>query len=691
MDSQGTSRWAFSVALISALALLAAACNGGGKSSPGDGGEDGEDAEVGEDGVDDGDVGDDLDVPPTDSPACGNGVVDTGELCDTAIEAGDPGACPTACDDGLPCTRDELVGEGCWASCATTPITTCLGGDGCCPSGCTFATDTDCEIGPNSYWVDDDGAETAWAGCRSTTPMSGPSCCTPDVANAGAAAGDTVYYRGGTYTLAAGSAIAPSASGSLGNPITFTNYGGELVEFVNTSSDCAAYAVNLDASSEPGFSYIRVTGMTFTGFNRHMWLRHSDHNEISSCTFQGMLTESCAEGNWVASRLLQSSTCNHIHHCTFRNWGQYGVAAYSGGDDVGALFEIGFDGGDYDCDHNVVEDCEFRGGAHHVVGIHDRNNVFRRNYVHNEAWWPTDSPVNGNRIMMLIGSDGQRNLVEDNRIAYGGETSEGDQCGGSGGTYSSPYNIIRRNAIYRTLLYGMYLHRYPESLGGHDNKVYNNTFWSTGVTTTCTSEYKSNYDTAWTHAIFIGEEAGSTDLNAIRNNLFYQNTNSRNAAWSIIEAYVESEGGYTQPDLQVISGNWMDGEGDPMFASISGTPDPGDEDQFDFSLQAGSPCIDNGEFLTTVTSDSGSGTVFTVEDAGYFFDGWGIGPEVPTALIQGDTIQLEGQAETAVVTAVDYDTNTLTVDRSLTWTRDQGVGLQYSGTAPDQGAFEFTP
>jgi hypothetical protein len=164
---------------------------------------------------------------------------------------------------------------------------------------------------------------------------------------------------------------------------------------------------------------------------------------------------------------------------------------------------------------------------------------------------------------------------------------------------------------------------------------------------------------------------------------------ARNAAWSVIEAYVEAEGGYTQPDLQVISGNWMDGDGDPGFVSISGTPDPSRADQFDFALQPGSPCIDNGEHLTTIASESGSGTVFVVEDAGYFFDGWGMASEIPTALIQGDTIQLADQDETAVVMGVDYSTNTVTVDRSLAWTQGQGVSLQYQGTAPDQGANEF--
>jgi hypothetical protein len=120
-----------------------------------------------------------------------------------------------------------------------------------------------------------------------------------------------------------------------------------------------------------------------------------------------------------------------------------------------------------------------------------------------------------------------------------------------------------------------------------------------------------------------------------------------------------------------------------MFASISGAPDPSNEEQFDFRLQAGSPCIDTGGFLTTITSTSGSGTSFVVDDAGYFMDGWGV--------VAPDVLQLEGQAQAASVVGVDYVTNTITVDTSLTWTQGQGVGLQYEGAAPDLGAYEFAP
>lgn len=81
----------------------------------------------------------------TSSPRCGNGIVDQGETCDTAIATGDPGACPPAdCNDGVACTRDTPSGADCTAACAHEVITVVAPNDGCCPAGATAATDSDC-------------------------------------------------------------------------------------------------------------------------------------------------------------------------------------------------------------------------------------------------------------------------------------------------------------------------------------------------------------------------------------------------------------------------------------------------------------------------------------------------------------------------------------------------------------------
>lgn len=77
-------------------------------------------------------------------PSCGNGVVNAGETCDTAIANGN-GRCPTTCSDGMACTRDVLNNPGtCTAACSFPAITMPMNGDGCCPAGANALTDTDC-------------------------------------------------------------------------------------------------------------------------------------------------------------------------------------------------------------------------------------------------------------------------------------------------------------------------------------------------------------------------------------------------------------------------------------------------------------------------------------------------------------------------------------------------------------------
>ncbi|HEY3245026.1 MAG TPA: hypothetical protein VGM03_16920, partial [Phycisphaerae bacterium] len=80
-----------------------------------------------------------------------------------------------------------------------------------------------------------------------------------------------------------------------------------------------------------------------------------------------------------------------------------------------------------------------------------------------------------------------------------------------------------------------------------------------------------------------------------------------------------------------------------------------------------------------------------------FCDGFGIettGTDLPDAngdgLLDGDEIQLQGQTQTARIGKIDYDSNTLSLDRPLAWEAGQGVSLTYSGAAPDLGAFEFS-
>lgn len=110
---------------------------------------------------------------------CGNGVLETGELCDPAIIAG-LGACPVTCNDGQSCTTDALVSAGsCQARCTTTPITMPANGDGCCPTGATPANDNDCSAGCGNGLVD---AGEICDLAITTGPGSCPTACSDGVA-----------------------------------------------------------------------------------------------------------------------------------------------------------------------------------------------------------------------------------------------------------------------------------------------------------------------------------------------------------------------------------------------------------------------------------------------------------------------------------------------------------------------------
>ncbi|HEX7700208.1 MAG TPA: DUF4215 domain-containing protein, partial [Kofleriaceae bacterium] len=106
-------------------------------------------------------------------PGCGNGVVDSGETCDTAIATG-AGACPAACSDGMACTTDVLSNPGtCTAACVFPAITMAVNGDGCCPPGANATNDNDCMPVCGNHVVEgteqcDDGNTMSGDGCSST-------------------------------------------------------------------------------------------------------------------------------------------------------------------------------------------------------------------------------------------------------------------------------------------------------------------------------------------------------------------------------------------------------------------------------------------------------------------------------------------------------------------------------------------
>jgi hypothetical protein len=106
--------------------------------------------------------------------ACGNGVVEDGETCDSAIASG-PSSCPASCNDGNVCTADVLEGSACQAKCSYSQITACIGGDQCCPQDCTSVDDSDCSATYGNGVVE--GIETCDTAIAQAAEGACPSSC----------------------------------------------------------------------------------------------------------------------------------------------------------------------------------------------------------------------------------------------------------------------------------------------------------------------------------------------------------------------------------------------------------------------------------------------------------------------------------------------------------------------------------
>ncbi len=153
-------------------------------------------------------------------PECGDGVVSGSETCDTAIAAGEPGACPASCDDGDFCTTDSLSGEACTAACDHGPITAFVNGDLCCPSGASSLDDTDCAVACGNGLLEageacdttiaagDAGACPTAASCNDADPCTTDSVSAAGTCDAACAYVDVTAFVDGDMCCPPGGTIA---------------------------------------------------------------------------------------------------------------------------------------------------------------------------------------------------------------------------------------------------------------------------------------------------------------------------------------------------------------------------------------------------------------------------------------------------------------------------------------------------
>lgn len=105
-------------------------------------------------------------------------------------------------------------------------------------------------------------------------------------------------------------------------------------------------------------------------------------------------------------------------------------------------------------------------------------------------------------------------------------------------------------------------------------------------------------------------------------------------------------------------------------------------DDYNFQLNKESICIDKGAFLTFTRSD-GAGTQIPVQSSRCFTDGFGVKD-------LGDIIKV-GSENSLKIQSIDYANNVLTVDRSISWMKGDGVSYPCYGNTPDIGVYEYFP
>lgn len=511
-------------------------------------------------------------------------------------------------------------------------------------------------------------------------------------ANSTLKAGDMANIRVGTYSS---EQIKPANSGTSGNYITYQNYNDEEVIVSSGTPQISLSFKN----------YIKIDGIKFYyPSSRGQWGKIADcsYIKIHNCIFDNYKN---AFAKYRLFRIQNSDYCQFINniwtaddvpwangniqfdmvstydvsHTMFKNC-TFGDASHS------SLFgpSIGDAWGDPvhpDGDFVVVKDCLFTNKWRTALGslIHQKRLLIDNctfagiGRLNDECPWADDR----NRITPALYISVNYSIFRGNTI-YGSDSSIFLRADGKPYYYNTSYNWLYNNTIYdtdktdnNTINSGHAIFGEVSGSGYtiHNNKFKNNIFWKIeGDPLGREIDVHSAGDTAPPYD------------NEIKHNIFGQPDSSEVLARYALHNSIRNISTLEQNHKDWISGAKTHYNVDPLFIA----PDAASPD---FRLQKGSQAIDRGTWLTTIASATANNqTSITLDDATPFYSGagapWFIEGET------GDVIKTQnGQLTT--IQHIDYKTNTIAVSPGINIVRGEGVSLNYSGLAPDIGAYEY--
>ena len=491
------------------------------------------------------------------------------------------------------------------------------------------------------YYVD------ARSGSDSKNGSSGAPWASISKANDMLMPGDTLYIKAGTYE----ETIRPQRSGQSGKYITYTRFQNDEVVIGGTAIRHGA-----DLSDR---NWVKIDGLNFVDTGDH-WIEfqpNGSHNLISNNSFEAVNSSMGYEGLHLRDRADYNKIINNsiTSKCQPKDLVRIANSSY-----------------------NLVEGNFFGYASHIALGLSSSGGTAEYNVVRNNT---LQNPYHNN---LGLFPSANHTLVEGNRIldagsACGPNGCPANACGSdkdatnsrirhNGLKIASQYCIVRNNILVNNGDFN--LSSWENDKMASHNRVYHNV----------------------SYANYVGLAGQTSGLNPFSDNIVKNNIIAEN-----IEDNFSFSNGIEESDNLFIRNNFF-GSSSVRYkmkagiANIQATypecqdnlnvnPGFNDSADLDFTLRKDSPMIDAGDWLTTVMSSNGSGTAFTVSDPRYFSDGFGI--------VQGDTIQLQGQSVTMKIVKIDYNANKIVVDRQVSWNKGDGLSLAYAGKAPDIGAMEY--
>lgn len=483
-----------------------------------------------------------------------------------------------------------------------------------------------------TYYVRTDGADTndGLADAADAGGTSGQAWLTIGKAANTMVAGDTVRVQSGTYN----ERIAETTDGSAGNFITYMAEPGETVI-------CRGFDLT-------GTSYIRIIGFEITHiastYSRAITMSGAcDHVEILDNYIHNTYGDQAIQGMAGAAVSYVTIRGNYINEVRWVDGVEINCERQAIGSD--------------NVSHHWLVEYNHISRSGDFINLYGTNHIARNNYMHDyaDAYCPV-AHGHTHSDMFQPGSDGY-NAASKNHVYernFMGDSIEANSHvillqDNQHATTGVDTNFLIRGNVAFNIGDGFCGGFGTDKISMYDNSVYD-----------------MSHATAGSIVFFNNTTSGSLDVRVW--NMVIQDYNIASINIQVLAAgtltAANNIGHQAGAHASYVSTS------DPLYVNpASGTRN--------FRLQASSPAINAGKAdIITITTASGSGTSFDVNDGQLLCDGFGIA--------EGDVVTIN--ATTTRVTGISG--NTVTVAASVSWTQNDPI---FWGTDndPDIGALPY--